>query len=364
VSAPEQPTRADRAARRAASRRRTTLWAGIAVVAVVALVVVAALAFGGEEPGETATPTPSGSAAPAAPSDLVLLSVTGADDAYLAVAGHGGGRDAAAVTIEPGTTIVVPGQGETVVEDLAALEGDSVRIGVSNAIGAWIPQYLVLDLDGLSTIVDRAGGLRVNLPEAIPLKGDVVGPGETLLTGPQVVAYLARPGADPGLRWRTVVEALLTQVPTITTDDVLDSDDAADAIASWNAAKGAGVETLPTEVVLATVSVLLQPDADLLVQERFGTTAPIRTLVQNGSGEPGVGEDVARLLIPEGFRIVLSQNAEDFDHDVTQVIASDDDSVEAARAAQEALGVGLVEVAQVPSGVAEVTIVVGKDFEA
>lgn len=360
MSLPDGPVRPTRAARRRAGRRRTLVVIG----AVAAMLVVIALVFaqGGDDPTPTTSPSRTSSGRPT-PSSLVLLSVTGADHALVAVAGSGGDRDPAAFALEPGTTIVVPGQGETVLEDLVLDDGDAVRIGVANAIGAWISHYLVLDLDGLGTVVDRAGGLRVDLSEAVTLRDEVVGPGETLLNGAQIEAYLAAEGDDAGLRWRGVVEALLAQVPAITPADLDETDDAADATATFTAAKGASADTLPTEVVLATVLVLQQPESDGLVQEAFGVAPPHGVLIQNGSGAPGVGEDVARLLLPEGFRVVLSQNAEDFDHEVTEIIASDQDAVQLARRVRRILGVGLVEVAQVPSGLAEVTIVVGKDFE-
>ena len=62
--------------------------------------------------------------------------------------------------------------------------------------------------------------------------------------------------------------------------------------------------------------------------------------MQNGSGEPGVGEAVATQIIPAGFRIVLSQNAQTFDVETTDVFANGVEYEEAARRAREALGVG------------------------
>jgi LytR cell envelope-related transcriptional attenuator/cell envelope-related transcriptional attenuator-like protein len=361
VSLGEPPVTPTRAARHARRPRRGPILAIVGLL-VVAAVFVAVVATRGEDPTPSVTPTGSSTIA-ATPSDLVLISVKGADAAFVGVAGSGGGRDPAAIVVDPGTTIVVPGQGETVLEDLADQAGDSVRIGVANAIGAWIPHYLVTDLDGLTAIVDRAGGLTVNVPEAQTVNGRVIGPGDTRLNGDTVAAYLRAPGDDAGTRWATVFEAILEQVPAIQQSDLLETDDVDASTAALTAARGALVEPLPTETVLASVLVLHQPDADTLVQERFGTTEPDRAFVQNGSGAPGVGEDVARLIVPEGFRIVLSGNAEDFHHEQTQVIASTNDDVDLAEEIADALGVGLVEVAQVPSGLADVTIVVGKDFE-
>jgi hypothetical protein len=108
----------------------------------------------------------------------------------------------------------------------------------------------------------------------------------------------------------------------------------------------------------------LQPELDDLVGSLFGTASPIPALVQNGSGTPGIGEDVATLIIPEGFRIVLSTNAAAFDHELTAVVALGDEHRRDARRVHGVLGVGVIHVTQVPSGLADVTIVVGKDFAA
>ena len=86
--------------------------------------------------------------------------------------------------------------------------------------------------------------------------------------------------------------------------------------------------------------------------------------MQNGSGEPGVGEAVAVSIIPAGFRVVLSQNAQTFDVVRTEVFANGPDHEAEARAVKEALGLGRVRVAAVPSNVGDITIVVGKDFTA
>jgi hypothetical protein len=92
--------------------------------------------------------------------------------------------------------------------------------------------------------------------------------------------------------------------------------------------------------------------------------APIPIIVQNGAGTPGLGELVARALIPRGFRVALSQNADSFDHATTELIAIRNANIPAARRARAALGVGHVTVTQVPSGIGDVVIVVGKDFTA
>jgi LytR cell envelope-related transcriptional attenuator len=70
------------------------------------------------------------------------------------------------------------------------------------------------------------------------------------------------------------------------------------------------------------------------------------------------------VLIPAGFRIVLSENADSFDHQTTQIIADGPENEQAAQDAQDVIGVGKVIVSQIPSGAADVTVIVGHDYHA
>ena len=81
-------------------------------------------------------------------------------------------------------------------------------------------------------------------------------------------------------------------------------------------------------------------ELDALMADLFGTTTPTPAIVQNGNGEPGVGEGVARSSSRRGFRITLSQNAQTFDVDKTDVFANGGEYEDAAQRAHEALGVG------------------------
>jgi hypothetical protein len=85
-------------------------------------------------------------------------------------------------------------------------------------------------------------------------------------------------------------------------------------------------------------------------------------VVLNGNGTPGIGQQVARMLVPEGYVLVASQNASEFGVNVTKIIASDREDLPAARKARYVLGVGQVFLGNQASGVADVTVVVGLDF--
>jgi NAD(P)-dependent dehydrogenase (short-subunit alcohol dehydrogenase family) len=83
-------------------------------------------------------------------------------------------------------------------------------------------------------------------------------------------------------------------------------------------------------------------------------------IVLNGSGVPGIGELVAERLVPGGFRIVISDNASDFDHEETLVVVGSAD-VALGERVRDLLGTGSVNVS-VSSGIAPVTVVIGEDF--
>ena len=84
-------------------------------------------------------------------------------------------------------------------------------------------------------------------------------------------------------------------------------------------------------------------------------------IVLNGNGVPGIGEAVAEKLLPSGFRMAVSQNASDFDHPETLIVVGSPDDVALAERVRDLLGVGSVSVS-VGSGIAPVTVVIGKDF--
>jgi hypothetical protein len=296
-------------------------------------------------------------------SELAVVSVRGAPHALVGVVGVHPNRPSAALVLPSDVTIVAPGQGETRIEGVAALAGDSMRIAVSNAIGAWARHYGVLDLDALAAAVDRAGGLPVDLPEPVTLEDQTLDVGEVDMSGDDVGAYLALAEGGSEARWTAVLDALLSTGP-LTAADVVDSDDAQAFVELLGSASDATAEIAPTAPVAARATVLDQPAADELTRDLFGGHAPTPIVVQNGNGRPNVGEVVAARLLPAGFRVVVSQNAETFRHRRTEIAATDPEFADEAERVQELLSVGRVVVSQVPSGLADITIVVGRDFTA
>jgi hypothetical protein len=277
----------------------------------------------------------------------------------------GGGPEPAAMAVPIGLSLEVPGRGELTTRRVATLPGASMQVAVANVLGTWVDHHATTDLGRLGTIVDRAGGLRVHLTDAVIVGQEVLGPGEVVMNGTELQVFLALPGVNSFTRWEIVLMALLSDPPELRAGDLVETDDLDGAQAVLRRAGGAELATMPIKIAAARVRVPDYDELDALMAERFAVKrTPTRVIVQNGVGTPGLGESVGRLLIPRGFRITLSQNAATFDHATTEIIAILRENVDAARRARSALGVGDIAVTRVPSGIGDVMIVVGKDFTA
>jgi hypothetical protein len=277
----------------------------------------------------------------------------------------GGGPEPAAMAVPIGLSLEVPGRGELTTRRVATLPGASMQVAVANVLGTWVDHHATTDLGRLGTIVDRAGGLRVHLTDAVIVGQEVLGPGDVVMNGTELQVFLALPGVNSFTRWEIVLTALLSDPPELRAGDLVETDDLDGAQTVLRRADGAELATMPIKIAAARVRVPDYDELDALMAERFGVKrTPTRVIVQNGVGTPGLGESVGRLLIPRGFRITLSQNAATFDHATTEIIAILRENVDAARRARSALGVGDIAVTRVPSGIGDVMIVVGKDFTA
>jgi hypothetical protein len=354
--------RPGRTERRAHARRGKRIEAAVALVLVVGGAAYASSQLGNDE--TSATPTASSPSGQQGPATMLAFSLTGSPHVLLAVIGAGGTLTPAAMTLPSNVTIVIPGQGQASTEDLQALPGDSLRVGISNALGAWVPHYAVMDLNAFGAVIDRGGGITVDLPDVYTVGNRVVGPGATHLDGTQIRTLLFDPATDSDVRWEAVLTSFLSSGDAVHRDDLAETDTADAAASVLRDAQGAAVTEAPVREVGGTAFIPDQPSFDQTVADLFGTAEPTNVVVQNGNGRPGVGEDAARLLIPAGFRIVISQNAGSFDHAETDIVATDEEHRADAERAKGALGVGVVSVSGVPSGLADVSIVVGKDFEA
>lgn len=357
------PSRTTRNERRQRSRRAEAI--------VTALVVVLAGIYAWTKTGTdpAALPGPSGSGGPVSPgagtgpaAELAVVSITGGSGPMILVVGRADGP--IAISLPQQLTQVVPGMGETTLDTLGQLDGATVRIGVSNTLGIWVRHYGLASVQSIAKAVDSAGGLPVDLGRAFEANGSAVGPGKVTLTGAQVTAYLSGPKTQAASRWAVFSAALLTERLPLPPAALVDTDDAAAVSRLLAAAHGAKETVLPVQNVGGLVQAPDLSAIDAMTRTSLGAgNAPIPVIVQNGNGVPGVGAVVAARLIPAGFRVVLSTNAQSFSVRRTSITALGSDKAGSARRARRALGVGVITVSSVPSGVGDVKIVVGKDFK-
>jgi hypothetical protein len=357
------PVEGSRVARGAARKRRRVAAAVLAFAVVGAGVWLLLPGDGSDQPPPAATGSSQpGPAPPVAPTTFAI-SVADAAVPLIAVVHVGGEGDVPALTIPSEMQLEVPGLGDSSTAGIANQNAEGMRASLSNTLGTWIDHYLVLDLHQIAVLDDAAGGFTVTLPGAVTLSGGVVGPGQVTMDGTQVSEYLGIDGPNAFTRWEVVLPALLTAQ---TGGSLTGQSDQLGAVAKLlPVGAPVRIDTFPTHMSASSSRVPDFDALDAMMASDFGvTTPPVPVLVQNGVGDPGIASRVPALLVPEGFRIVLSTNADSFDHKKTLVIAGGDDHVADARRARRALGVGELGVTEVPSGLADITIVIGKDFTA
>lgn len=127
---------------------------------------------------------------------------------------------------------------------------------------------------------------------------------------------------------------------------------------------------LPVKPLLVGKETFLKPDNDEIdrlfaliwgigEKERRGD---VRIIVLNGSGVPGAGGDAAERLIDINCKVVETDNANNFDYDKTQIIIYKG-SNKWANKIRDTLGAGVILRKHIPQDLADVTVVIGKDYQ-
>lgn len=327
-------------------RQRLVTVAGVTVAIVLVAFVVDVVR--GSTGGSEATASSSRGGVGA--SDLMLLQVEADGGPLIAVVGTGGAPGSGAVVVPNPVLFTIPGQGEGSAREAASLAGPQSATAFANLLGAPIDHYGVIDLATLAAVVDRAGGIEV---DGQPMNGQAV------------IAALDTKVGRPDV-WASVLEGLLASRVTWASEDLSEADDESAVAAQLSSAGKATAEVIATQESSGGQLVPQEVDLAGQVARLFGypNQVPTPVIVLNGSGVPGVGEPVAARLVPGGFRITESENASSFDHERTLVVAATEEDLPSAERIRELLGVGVISVSGVPSGLGDVTIVVGKDLES
>ena len=282
---------------------------------------------------------------PPAASGLALIVVRTENGPLPVVVGTTGFRTTGALVISPRTLLVVPGQGESTVGELPPREAATA---VGNLLGVWIEDHATIDTGRLEAIANETDGLEMG--------GDAA-------NGQDVADMLAEPGAGGVSGLQIALEALLSADVAWAPTDLAEADHPGTVVRALSAAAGSNVATLQTDEAAAGILRASPDQVTEALVEAFGgpATEAVPVIVLNGNGVPGIGEAVAERIIPGGFRVAVSQNASNFDHAETLIVVGSPDDVALAERVRDLLGMGSVSVS-VGSGIAPVTIVVGKDF--
>ena len=388
---------------------RLGIWL-FAALSVALAVVWAVTTFGGgtagDDPDGDVGPTSVPDAVGDDPQPTLVLATfdetttVGADLVMLLATDVDTGRGT--ILLVPSTVVAdVPGEG------LFQL-GETFREGQGPLLELTLANLLGLDLDGAASISEqgwsslftRMGGLTLDVPEQLVAVDDDgtrtirFQPGVQPLDGPRVAEYLTfREPGEAELqrlpRVARVLEAMLDRIaeePAVLDEvfadgapmvDAPDADALRFILQSLASARESGeleIRTLPVSAVGSGDEASYRIDEDrveALVEERLSASRPTsggatgrRLQVLNGNGTPGIGSQVAERLQPGGFRLVETGNAASFDVPETRIVVYDDtpEQLAIAQEAQRLLGVGRIEVSEVPVSVVDVTVIVGADF--
>ena len=352
----------------------------IGAAVVVSLILVSRPAAG---PQGVITPTASGAS--------VLIAVTDDSGRAVSIALIGADPDGARIALFPsGLLTVLPGFGDREISDSTRFgAADLPELTVSNLLGARVDgsvQITARELTGLlgsDVTVDLTSPLVVEVGSGEVVAMDV---GSALRSPEELERILTEQGTGTQLEWLdrqgSVWRAIFAQMAsTPALVDQLVGRVLGDPALARQALLGA-VQSSELRLTVVPVerieraggdSELYQISGDAaaaFTSERFAYlqfTAETRPRVEvlNGNGRIGTTRPVAAALIRHGFRIVRTDNADKSTYAETRIIAQGREHQQAALDAREVLGRGevVVEVRQ-PSGVVDLTIIVGQDIPA
>jgi len=129
------------------------------------------------------------------------------------------------------------------------------------------------------------------------------------------------------------------------------------------------VVPMPVKPITLGQDTYFEPQRDQiadLVQTWWGVTfteedAPIRVIIYNGAGLPGVAGQAAQQLIREGFRVIDTKNADRFDYKQTKVIVQAG-PLTAGHQIAAVLDVGQVVDQRADQRIADVIVIIGQDY--
>jgi polyisoprenyl-teichoic acid--peptidoglycan teichoic acid transferase len=403
------------ASRRAALRerrkkrrvRRTAGGVGALLVAILVVVVAGVAVRNVVEPDKERDELPAGPAAAQGPGGTTLFFGTKEGSAndrgaiwMTLLSLDASGERGSIVYVPPHTGVEVPGRGLQGVGEAYASGGiPLLLVSAENLFGINIDRYVELsDRDAL-VLFEEMETLTVDVPAEVRVPAGRGGDQARLVfvEGPQRLSpnllvrllYTLGIGGDDlelGSRHLAFWDALFTEYE--------DGEELGEVFRSAGATLGESdaspkqhaeflsaladlpsedltLTTLPVRPISAAATQLYATDEEELaafVEETIGvesdTEPDVRVQILNGNGVPGIGQDVAKKLVGQGFRIILSGNAQRLDYRETLIITYENSErgIALAERAKDLIGVGEVQISAQEQGIVDLTIVVGKDF--
>ncbi len=353
------------------SPRRAGFVAGLLLAILLFVLLAGPIAHLRRRPAEAVAPPPP---------TTVVWGVRLSDQTLVTLISTPAGKPPMVVAVPTETLVDIPGAAPTIGE--AAATPGLLVAAAQATLDARVPHYLFVTKADLSALVDRLGGIEVSVDQPFQSGGQQLGPGPVKLLGADVLAYLEdgqamdqadaegvlgaqdTGGDEATSRWEDVLTGLVaaSRNAGLWTFPLAQSDDVTLAGKLLAGAHGSLVDELPTTVTDNG----LEPDpkgvAILVQQFVLPRTALVRVVVLNGNGEPSLGAQLSDLLSQAGFRVVASQNAGSFRRKETEIVAGTSGFLAAADQVRSLLGAGKVYVGEQPTGIADITVVVGKDF--
>lgn len=333
---------------------------------------------GARDDGPSPTTTPGSEAAPAETFLVTHVDADGRADLYVLVGLPEGGGAGTAVLVPAATLVEVPAFGLQTLADLPRLAGaDSVETTIENALAIGIDRVIALDDDQLARAMAPLGALTVEFRRAVQVEDDAgtvsFAPGEQEITAADAVRLLSAPDPEGELAHLVTVRAVFDGWRDALTDP--DVAAAVGEVADLAPIARAGraelrYETLPVESVTTAGDerlALRTAEVAELVERAFGWAQlgdgeRRRVEILNGTGTVGVTQSVAKIVVPAGVEVTLTNNVPGFGVEETVVVYYRDRDAEEAGRLVEVLGVGRVAKGDSAIQVVDLTIVVGADF--
>jgi hypothetical protein len=329
--------------------------------------------------GDVPSSTPSSTeVAPAQTFLLTHVDDDGRADLFVLVGLREGRREGTAVLVPAATLVEVPAFGLQTLGDVTRLAGlDALETTVANTLAVRIDVVVALDDDQLTRSMDRIGALTVDFRRPIQVEDDAgtlaFAAGEQEITAADAVRLLTAPHPDGELAHLVTVQAIFDGWRAALTDrDVRESVAEIANLAPLARAGRAELryETLPVESVTAAGDerlALKRDDLARLVDRAFrfarlGDGDRRKVEILNGTGGVGVTQHVAKIVVPAGVEVTLTNNVPGFGVEETVVVYYRDRDAAEARRLVEVLGVGRVAKGDSAIQVVDLSIVVGADF--